>query len=436
MAKFSEKFEDGLISIAEKVDDNQYLSAIKNAFTVYMPFIMIGSFATLLNTLVCSTTAGLAKFIPSLSSISPAFTAINFATMSFMAIPIVYLIAMNLARHDKLPDQLTGAAALCAYIAVVPQAVTMAVEGIEQIVSGSGIPTSALGAQGLFIGMLIAIVGEKLFGAFMKIDKIKIKMPPSVPAMISQSFNTLIPILLTLVLIGVAGQLVVLTSGNYINELIYTVIQALMEAIFQSPVGIIGIVIISQVFWFLGIHGGLIISPVRNPLCMAAVAANTSALAAGLTPNQPVTAGFWIAFVTVGGAGMILSLLIAIFIFSKRSDHRMIAKLSIVPAICGISEPVVFGLPLVLNPTFAIPFIFNSGIATGIAMLATNIGFMPCNTVDVPFGIPVLFNAFVGHGWQGVVVQFIILVVTTIVWIPFVLMSNKEAKKSEVEKEV
>lgn len=99
-----------------------------------------------------------------------------------------------------------------------------------------------------------------------------------------------------------------------------------------------------------------------------------------------MTYGFWLNFVVTGGAGITLSLIFAIFLFSKREDHRMIAKLSFLPGLCGISEPIVFGLPLVLNPTFAIPFIFNSGISTAIAMFATSIGFLPCNTVDVPFG--------------------------------------------------
>ena len=95
---FSEKFEDALLLVAEKVDGNQYLTAIKNAFTAYMPFIIVGSFATLFNTLICSTSIGLAALIPAAASLKPAFTAINFATMSFMTIPIVFLIAMNLAK--------------------------------------------------------------------------------------------------------------------------------------------------------------------------------------------------------------------------------------------------------------------------------------------------------------------------------------------------
>lgn len=75
---FSEKFEDALLLVAEKVDGNQYLTAIKNAFTAYMPFIIVGSFATLFNTLICSTSIGLAALIPAAASLKPAFTAIRF----------------------------------------------------------------------------------------------------------------------------------------------------------------------------------------------------------------------------------------------------------------------------------------------------------------------------------------------------------------------
>ena len=413
---FSEKFEDALLLVAEKVDGNQYLTAIKNAFTAYMPFIIVGSFATLFNTLICSTSIGLAALIPAAASLKPAFTAINFATMSFMTIPIVFLIAMNLAKNDNLPPQLAGVAAACAYITVIPQTVAVLVDGVAN--SAAGLASTTLGAQGLFIGMIIAVIAEKIFARLMKFEAIKIKMPPSVPAAISQSFNTLIPILITLTITAVGGILFYLATGSYLNEWVYSVIQSPLEVIFQSPV-----------FWFLGIHGGLIISPIRNPLMSAAIAANTAAVAAGSVANQPVTMGFWTFFIVAGGAGMILSLIIAIFLFSKREDHRMIAKLGAIPALCGISEPVVFGLPLVLNPTFAIPFIFNSGIATATALLATNIGLMPCNTVDAPFGLPIMIGAFIGHGWQGVVVQLIIIAVTTLVWIPFVLMSNKQAQK-------
>lgn len=425
MGGFKEKFEDGLLLVAEQVDSNKYLTAIKNAFTIFMPFVIIGSFGTLLNALISSETTGLAKWIPALTGLKPAFTAMNFATMSCMTVPIIFLIAMQLAKANKVPEYITGVVALASYVTVIPNVVTVTVD--ETTGTASALPAEALGAQGLFVGMIMAIVVTQLFSKLMKIERLKIKMPPSVPQGIATSFNTLIPIFITLVATSVLGIVFRMITGSYINTFIYTIVQAPLESIFQSPVGIIAVVIISQLFWFLGIHGGLVISPIRNPLIAAAIAANVAALEAGMTPNQPVTYGFWLNFVVAGGAGIILSLVFALFIFSKREDHRMIAKLGLLPALCGISEPVVFGLPLVLNPTFMLPFIFNSGIATAIAMFATGIGFMPCNTVDTPFGVPVIVGAFIGHGWQGVVVQVIILAVCTLTWAPFVLMANKQA---------
>lgn len=427
MSKFSEKAEDLLLDIAEKVDSNKYLTAIKNTFSAFMPFIIVGSFATLFKALISSTTTGLAQWIPILANLNDAFSAINFATMGIMTLPIVFLIAVNLAKANKVPELITGVVALASYISVVPSVVTVTID--EATGTASAIPSTAVGAQGLFVGMIIAVLVTMLFSWLMKFEKIKIKMPASVPPAIATSFNTLIPIFVTVTITAVVGGIFRNVTGSYLNEWIYKVLQAPMEVVFQSPAGIIAIVIISQLFWFLGIHGGLVIQPIRNPLIAAAVAANIAAVEAGGVATQPITYGFWLNFIVTGGAGMILSLLIAIFIFSKREDHRMIAKLGILPSICGISEPVVFGLPLVLNPTFAIPFIFNSAISTGIALFFTNIGFLPCNTVDCPFGVPVILSAFIGHGWQGVVVQLICIAVATVVWTPFVLVSNKQAEK-------
>ncbi len=430
MAGFSEKFEDAMMVVAEKVGDNQYLMAIKDAFTAYMPFVIIGSMGTLLKTLISSTTTGLAQWVPALAELAPAFTAINFCTMTFMTIPIIFLIALNLARQKDLGNEYAAAVvSVCAYISMVPE--TFAVEGVEGGVAAMA--TTTFGAQGLFIGMIVALVVTVFFLKLTTIEQIKIKMPPSVPAGIANSFNIMIPVFIVLVCTSVFGWGFQALTGSYINEWIYTIMQAPLEAVFKSPVGVVGIVVISQLFWLLGIHGGLIVSPVRNPMFMAAIAANTAALEAGATPDSPFTMGFWNCFVTPGGAGMTFCLIIAVLLFSKRDDEKAIAKLGLVPGICGISEPIVFGMPLVLNPIYAIPFIFNGGIATAIAMFATNIGFLPCNTVDVPFGIPLLLNAFVGHGWQGIVVQVIELVVCTIVWIPFVIASSKQAEKEQAE---
>lgn len=428
----SQGLEDKLLDIAVWVDDNKYLSSIKNAFTALMPFIIVGSMGTLFNALIASKTTGLAIWFPVLNNLAPAFNALNFCTMSFMTIPVIFMIALNIARANKGHQQATGVLAVVAYISMVPNTVATFLEN-GTATNLSAMLTTTFAAQGLFVGMLTALIISELFNVFCKIDAIKIKMPPSVPKGIADAFNMLVPILFVLMISSLFGIFFHMLTGYYINEWIYTVMQVPLEALFNTPAGIIGLVIVSQVFWFLGIHGGLVISPVRNPIMVAALAANTAAVSSGQTPTAVLTQGFWLNFIVVGGAGMILSFIIALFIFSKRDDHRSIAKLAFVPALCGVSEPVVFGLPLILNPTFAIPFIFNSSIACAIALFATNIGFLPCNAVDIPFGLPIVISAFISHGWQGIVVQLICIAVTTLCWIPFVRISNKLADKEVAE---
>ena len=426
---FREKMEDFLVLLAEKIDDNKYLQAIKNAFTIYMPFIIVGSFGTLFTALVSSPKTGLARWIPALESLSGAFSAMNFATMTFMTVPIVFLISMQLARSNKTPEHLTGIVAVLSYISVIPQAITYVLN--EETKKIGAVPSTALGAQGLFIGMIMAIIVAELFKVLTNIEAIKIKMPPSVPAGIAVSFNTLIPILIIVLGTAVFGNIFKTVTGKYLNEFIYSAVQTPLEIALKSPLGILALVIGGQLFWFLGIHGGLVVTPLRNPLFATAIAANVAALEAGKVPVEAFTTSFWQNFVVPGGAGVTLSLIIAIFLFSKREEHRMIAKLGLLPGLCSINEPVVFGLPLVLNPTFALPFIFNSAIGAAIALFATKIGFLVPNVVEVPFGVPIILSPFISHGWQGVVVQIIIFAVCTLTWIPFVFISNKEAEREK-----
>ena len=141
--------------------------------------------------------------------------------------------------------------------------------------------------------------------------------------------------------------------------------------------------------------------------------------------------GFWMSFIVPGGAGLTLSLLIAILIASKRADYKAVAKVSFMPGLFGISEPVVFGLPLVLNPVFAIPFVFASSIGTAIALFFNQIGFLQPNTVDVPFGLPIGAGAFLGYGINGVIVQLLILALGVVMYLPFVLAANKIAVAAE-----
>lgn len=422
-----DKLQNVLISISSKVETNKYLGSIKEAFTMFVPFIIVGSFGSMLNILV-SGANGLAQWVPWLSNLSPAFTAINFVTISCMSLPISFLIGYKLAEKENLPQLESGLIGLLSYLAVCPNTISTVVEGLKDPVVVNGLGAGVIGAQGLFVSMIMSMVAVKFFGLLTNIDAIKIKMPDSVPTGIVRSFNILIPIFIIITAFSVGGCLFNTFTGNYLNVWIYNIIQLPLQALANTTGGILVLALANQLFWFLGIHGGMVIEGVRGPLSAAGLAENISAVQAGGVATNILTRGFWTSFVVVGGGGITLSLLIAIFIFSKREDHKSIAKFSLIPGICGINEPVVFGLPLVLNPIFAIPFILNSVIAAFIAVVATNIGFLTCGVLDCPPGLPVFVTGFISYGIHGIIVQAIILIVTFIIWVPFVLMSNKQAK--------
>mgnify|MGYP000709652580 FL=1 len=422
-----DKLQNVLLSISSKVETNKYLGSIKEAFTMFVPFIIVGSFGSMLNILV-SGANGLAQWVPWLSNLSPAFTAINFVTISCMSLPIAFLIGYKLAEKENLPQLESGLIGLLSYLAVCPNTISTVVEGLKDPVVVNGLGAGVIGAQGLFVSMIMSMVAVKFFGLLTNIDAIKIKMPDSVPTGIARSFNILIPIFIIITAFSVGGCLFNTFTGNYLNVWIYNIIQLPLQALANTTGGILVLALVNQLFWFLGIHGGMVIEGVRGPLSAAGLAENISAVQAGGVATNILTRGFWTSFVVVGGGGITLSLLIAIFIFSKREDHKSIAKFSLIPGICGINEPVVFGLPLVLNPIFAIPFILNSVIAAFIAVVATNIGFLTCGVLDCPPGLPVFVTGFISYGIHGIIVQAIILIVTFIIWVPFVLMSNKQAK--------
>jgi len=110
----------------------------------------------------------------------------------------------------------------------------------------------------------------------------------------------------------------------------------------------------------------------------------------------------------------------------------MISKLALIPGFFGINEPLVYGLPIVMNPIFPIPFFLSPLMATIIAYIATVTNIIPAASVEVPFGLPLFVNAFVGYqSFAAIAVQIVILILAFLIYTPFVLASNRVKPISE-----
>ncbi|MFR7592823.1 MAG: PTS sugar transporter subunit IIC [Longibaculum sp.] len=436
---FGDKLTEKLLVVASKISSQRHMTAIKNAFTALLPIIITGAFCTLFANVVCSTTTtgiSLAKLpgMAWLENLTEMFTAANYATLNFLTIGTVILIAIELGKQLKHKEVIVPVVALSAYVTLCNSSTNIEVEGVKELVNVANVlPKEFTSAQGLFLGMITAIIATEIYCRMADSGFLRIKMPETVPTNVSQSFNVLFPGVLTILAISGFGLLFKTIFGLTLYDAISTCIQAPLRGVLTGLPGYLLIFGLSCVFWVIGIHGTQVLKPVYQATMLEAVIANTDAVSNGGTPQFILNETFISCFTTMGGAGITIGLVIAILIASKRDDYQAIAKLSIAPGLFNINETMTFGMPIVLNPLFMIPFILTPILTASFAYFMTVIGFCGTMVYAVPWTTPPLLIAWLGSGGSigAVVTQAICIIISVIVYLPFVLAANKQITMQE-----
>lgn len=431
----SSKWIDKLGNFANKINSYKYIIVIKNAFTALIPLIITGAFATLISNMVFGTDSGLASInaFSFLAELKPITDAISYATLNVLTISAVFLIGLEMSKINQLGGFFPGLLAVISYITVIPTSLDMDING-EMLPVAGVIAKQFTNTQGLFLGMFIAIVSIELYTWLLRQDKLIISMPDSVPSNVSRSFSALIPTILTVSIIAAGGFAVLAITGMSLYDIIYTIVQKPLSSLVSGLPGVLLLMLVAQVFWVIGIHGNQMIKPIREPILLAAIAANTEAFNAGKEIPNIINMPFWDIYMTVGGSGMTLGLLIAVFIVSKREDYKSIAKLSLAPSLFNINEPLIFGMPIMLNPILAIPFIIVPLVNGVIGYVATAIGFAGPAVVMIPWTTPPIISAYLATAGSigAVVTQIVCVAVSVLIYLPFVKVSNKQQTVKEL----
>lgn len=413
---------------AEKLYANKYLMTIKDSFTAVIPLIIVGSIGTLGSSILCSTSTGLAKFqsFAWLAGFTSWFDTVNYATMNILALLIAYYVGYNMAKQNGRDGHFEGIISICAFICAAPTAVSAKVG--EELVSVSGIGVDVTNSKGLFVAMIVGMLSIELYCRLCKIDRLKVKMPDSVPPNVANSFSALIPTILVLFGVSAVSFVFVKLTDMHLSEAIYNVLAVPVNAVFQNPICIIFCAMIAAVFWVCGLHGATIVNGVINPIVITALQTNADLVLAGQAPTEIVTKAFWTMYITMGGFGCTIGLLLAIFIASKREDDRSIAKIGFAPGLFGVNEPLIFGLPIVLNPILGIPFIIAPMACALIGYVATWLGLAAKAYIMVPWCIPPIVSGFLATGGHigTVITQILCIIVSTLIYLPFVKMRNKD----------
>lgn len=434
-----EKFMDGLLRVASALQTNRYMVAIKNAFTALLPIIIAGAFFTLiLNVVLSTTTTGmsLAKLpgMDWLSWFEPMFNAANYATMQFFAIGLVVLISIELGNHYGRNEIIIPAVALACYVTLCSTTATGLSSTDEVVTITNVLPRQFTNAQGLFMAMISSLVSTEIYCKLNNSGKLEISMPETVPSNVTKAFNVLFPSILTIIIIAAFGQIFTQVTGYTFFDAIAQFIQAPLQGVLTGLPGYLLLFFVTTFLWVLGIHGTQVLKPVYEATMLLALAENADAVLANQAAPNILNAMFVSAFSTATGAGVTGGLIVAILLFSKKSEHRAIAKLSIVPALFNINETMTFGLPIVLNPIFAIPFMLAPIVSATIGYFATVVGFATPMVYNVPWTTPPLLSAFLGTGGHigTVITQLVAILASVVIYVPFVFIANKQKDAVEV----
>lgn len=405
----------------DKMGNNPYLQTISGAMMSTLGPVFIGSISVLLVVLMNMVPA-----LQGLTQITLILSKVNTVTLGSLAIYIAILMAYHLVRKlDRDEDPISAAViALLSFLIITP---------IGQMADKtSAIPTTWLGAQGVFSAMIVGLISARLYLAI-KRKGWTIKMPAGVPPMVTRMFEALIPTILIGILFIIVDLLFSMTSFGSMHQFVYTIIQEPLKGIGGSLGAMIILSLLQQILWFFGIHGTNVILPLVTPLWMAMDVENINAIQAGQVPPNILGLAF---FNIITFSGMALGLVL-LMLRSKSKQYREVGKISIIPALFGITEPAIFGTPLVLNFDLAFPFITNNTIALTLAYFLTKIGLVARFTgVQAIFGLPVGIHAAVQGALSIILLQlFIQFILSPILWYPWFKRLDLKTYKAEREAE-
>ena len=424
LQKFSNVLEKLFAPLAAKLAGNLYLQVIATSFMTILPLILIGSFALILSQPIVDYHL-LSKtdvFYPVMKGWAQAAEVygshLNFLfglTLGSQGVYLSLAIAYNLAQKRQMNVFLTMLVALVSFLVVNSQYVEWNWD------------TAYFGGTGLFSAIITTFAAGELYHLLVRKRVGYIAFPDTVPASLKESIGALV--FLTMVLIRMIFAEVFATS---VPKLLMMIGQPLNLAV-DTVFGVSLASVVSQLGWWFGIHSSAILSVVM-PSFDANTLENAAAYAAG-TPltelPRIVTSSFYFNFVAIGGGGATLGLVL-LMLRSKSIQIRTVGKLAIIPGIFGINEPVLFGLPIVLNPIFLIPFLLTQVVNIFLCYGAMAVGLVNRTLINVSSTVPVGVGQWLSSlDYRAVILTVVCIAANMLVYYPFYKLFEKEKLAEE-----
>ncbi|EAZ3365986.1 PTS N,N'-diacetylchitobiose transporter subunit IIC [Salmonella enterica] len=440
MSNIIASLEKVLLPFAVKIGKQPHVNAIKNGFIRLMPLTLAGAMFVLINNVFLSFGEGSffysmgirldASTIETLNGLKGIGGNVYNGTLGIMSLMAPFFIGMALAEERKVDALAAGLLSVAAFMTVTPYSVGEAY----------AVGANWLGGANIISGIIIGLVVAEMFTFIVRRNWV-IKLPDSVPASVSRSFSALIPGFIILSIMGIISWALSNYGSNF-HQIIMDTISTPLASL-GSVVGW-AYVIFVPLLWFFGIHGSLALTALDSGIMTPWALENISIYQQYGSVDAALEAGktfhIWAkpmldSYIFLGGSGATLGLIIAIFLASRRADYRQVAKLALPSGIFQINEPILFGLPIIMNPVMFIPFILVQPILAAITLVAYYLGIIPPITNIAPWTMPTGLGAFFNTNGSvaALLVALFNLAVATLIYLPFVVVANKAQNAIEQE---
>ena len=408
-----------------KLNESNIIKSLMGGMMISMPAIMAGSVATILMNL---DIGAYQSFITS-TGIHSVLNTITLVTINFAALYTVFGIAFNFAKNKGVDAVPAGILGLTSFLLMTPFDSVEVVPGYFM----TNLPTSWLGAQGVFSSMIIGFIVGAVY-SFVVEKKWTIKLPDSVPPVITSSFTAIIPGIIVVTIFAIFSLIFSNTSFGSMHQAIYSVLQIPMQSLGGNFGSLLIVILVGQLLWVFGIHGPMVVMSIAMIAWRPLDFANLTAYNEGAEiPNIIGSAFYQMTTFAGGGLGLAICL-----ITSKSKRYKTLGSMSIIPSVFGITEPIIFGVPIVMNLKLAIPHVFVPLLSAVLGYVLTIMGILPkLNGVGLPNGTPIILYGFLQGGWRVALFQVVLIGLWTISYYPFMKsLDNEEYAQEQLSEQV
>ncbi|AST57010.1 PTS lactose transporter subunit IIC [Thermoanaerobacterium thermosaccharolyticum] len=413
--KISQVVERRIAPPLIKISENRYIDSIQKAFMAFTPILLIGSLFILVAALPIPAWT---KLITPISG--KLWGAVN-STFGLMAVGPSFGIGYYLASYyHKKGSEIDPISA--ALISLFSFLILFPVGAAKD--NSLFIPADNLGGTGIFSAIIVAIISVEIYRFFIN-KRITIRMPEGVPPMVADAFTALIP--------GFAALLLWWIIRQILNVNVPVVIMNAFKPLVAAGDNIVVVsagFLLDRLLWFVGIHGSNVVASVLQPIWSTMLAQNVAAAHAGLPIPHIGSAEFLNYFPRVSMLPLIIWML-----FSKDAGLKKLGQLAFPASIFNIAEPIIYGLPLVLNPFLFIPWVLGYLflVVFDYAVVAAHLVTVPY--ISIPWTTPGPLMAYFGTGgdWRALILSILNYIIMALIWYPFFKVYERSRLKKEEE---